>query len=109
MGRLLIAIPHRPRAQAAQSEAAPLPVESTPTTGERWIVTVYDNDTNTYEEVITILMIATNCTPDEAWIETWEIDHLGHSVVHCGDEADCVAAAEIISTIGIHAEATPDL
>lgn len=82
------------------------PIEATPC--ERWIVTVYDNDTNTYEEVITILIIATNCTPDEAWIEAWEVDHLGHSVVHCGDEAECVAAAEIIATIGIHAEATPD-
>lgn len=73
-----------------------------------WIVTVYNNETNTYEEVIMILMLATDCTTDEAYMETWEIDHLGKSVVHCASEAECQRAAEIIATIGIRVEATPD-
>jgi ATP-dependent Clp protease adaptor protein ClpS len=77
--------------------------------GERWLVTVFNNETNTYEEVITILIIATSCSPEEAWIETWEIDHLGHSVVHVGNEEECCAAAEIIATIGIRVEVTPEL
>lgn len=73
-----------------------------------WIVTVYDNDTNTHLEVISILMVATGCDAEEASIETWEIDNLGSSVVHCDSESACQDAAKVIATIGIRVEATPD-
>ncbi len=86
-------------------ELSPVELDST---GEKWIVTVYNNESNTYEEVMTILMIATNCDADEAYMETWEIDHLGRSVVHRGDELDCSRVATVIGTIGIHVEAGPD-
>lgn len=77
--------------------------------GDRdWIVTVFNNETNTYEEVITILIVATGCTFEEAYIETWEIDHLGRSVVHHGDESECQRVAEVIRTIGIHVEVTQE-
>lgn len=66
-----------------------------------YIVTVFDNDYNTYDEVMAILQIATGCTPEEAYIETWEIDHLGSSVVHNGSCEECKRVAAIISTIGI--------
>lgn len=78
------------------------------TKGEGWIVTVFNNETNTYEEVITILMIATSCTEEEAYIEAWEIDHLGKSVVHHGGEKECRRASEIIATIGIGVEVTQE-
>lgn len=70
------------------------------TTGD-WIVIVFDNDHNSWEEVITILQKATGCTLEEAHMETWEVHHLGKSVVHHGDEAECDRAAGIIRTIGI--------
>ncbi len=73
-----------------------------------WIVTVYNNEYNTYDEVIMILMIATECTPDEAYIETWEIDKLGSSVVHISGEEECQRVAQVISTIGIRAEVSPE-
>lgn len=69
-----------------------------------WQVVVYDTDVNTYEEVMTVLMIATGCDAEEAYMEAWEIDHLGHSIVHSAAEEECRAAAEIISTIGIPVE-----
>ncbi len=69
-----------------------------------WIVRVFNNDHNTWDEVIHILMLATHCTPDEAAIETWEIDKLGSSVVHHGREDECRQAGAIIATIGIHLE-----
>jgi hypothetical protein len=69
-----------------------------------WIVTVYNNDVNTYEEVISILILATACSFDEAYLEAWEIDHLGRSVVHYGRETDCHKVAEIIGKIGIRVE-----
>ena len=69
-----------------------------------WIVTVYDNEYNTYEEVMMILMAATGCNAQEAYIEAWEIDHLGKAVVHHSSEDDCKMAASIIAEIGIQVE-----
>ncbi len=76
--------------------------------GEKWIVTVYNNDENSFDEVETVLMIATGCTPEEAFIEAWEIDHYGSCVVHRADENECRGAAEVIAVIGIRVEATPE-
>jgi ATP-dependent Clp protease adaptor protein ClpS len=73
-----------------------------------WLVTVYNNETNTYEEVVSILVLATGCTPDEAYIEAWEIDHYGQSVVHRASEDQCKTIAEIVATIGIKVEAAPE-
>lgn len=72
--------------------------------GEGCIVIVYDNDYNTPQEVILILQKATNCTLEEAQIETWEIHNLGKSVVHHGSREECERAAGIIRTIGIRVE-----
>jgi hypothetical protein len=79
-------------------------IESTGTSRGGWMVTVFDNDFNTYDQVIFILMVATGCDEDEAYIETWEIDHLGQSVVHIADEPECRRVAGIIATIGIRVE-----
>ncbi|MBX3114815.1 MAG: ATP-dependent Clp protease adaptor ClpS [Fimbriimonadaceae bacterium] len=77
-------------------------------TGGGWLVTVFNNETNTYLEVVAILMIATGCDAEEAYIETWEIDHYGQCSVHRASQSECEKAAEIIATIGIHVEAEPD-
>lgn len=66
-----------------------------------WIVIVFDNPINTFDQVIGILQKATGCSLEEAEMETWEVHHLGRSVVHYGDQAECDRAAGIISTIGI--------
>lgn len=76
--------------------------------GPMWQVTVFDNDTNTYEEVITVLMIATGCSSEEAYIEAWEIDKYGSCVVHRADEAECQGVADVVSTIGIAVEVSPE-
>ncbi len=86
---------------------APFELEEGPSLG-RWIVTVYNNDHNTYEEVITILILATGCDLDEAWTETWEIDNLGRSVVHHGQEEECNEVASVIGRIGIKVEVTEE-
>jgi hypothetical protein len=69
-----------------------------------WLVIAFNNDHNTYDEVMLVLMAATGCTPDEAYIETWEIDHLGKSVVHQGDESECQGVAAVITSIGLRTE-----
>lgn len=78
------------------------------TGGEGWIVTVFNNDHNTYDEVMFILMVATQCTADEAAMETWEVDHLGKSVVHHAGESECKRVAEVIATIGIKVEVSEE-
>jgi ATP-dependent Clp protease adapter protein ClpS len=65
------------------------------------IVIVFDNDHNTFEEVTAILQRATGCSLAEAEMETWEVHHLGRSVVHHGDRSECERAAAVIATIGI--------
>ncbi len=68
---------------------------------QEWIVVVYDNETNTYDEVVGILIEATGCTVEEAQLETWEVDHLGRSVVHHADKTECERVAAVIRRIGI--------
>lgn len=74
-----------------------------------WMVVVYDNDTNTYDEVVMVLMMGTGCTAEEAYIEAWEIDHLGKSVVHFASETECLNAAAIIAKIGIRVEVSKEM
>lgn len=71
-----------------------------------WIVTVYNNEINTWDEVVGILMEATGCDEDEADMETWEIDRLGASVVHHASQQECEKAAKVIAQIGIRVEAS---
>jgi ATP-dependent Clp protease adapter protein ClpS len=75
--------------------------------GGEWMVIVYDNDRNTWDEVIGILQRATGCPLQEAEMETWEIHHLGKSIVHHGEREECEAAAAVIGTIGIRVETAP--
>jgi ATP-dependent Clp protease adapter protein ClpS len=76
--------------------------------GENWIVTVYNNDYNTHEEVVEILIVATGCPVEEAEIETWEVHFLGKSVVHHGRQDACKSAADIIGQIGIRVEVSEE-
>jgi len=71
-----------------------------------WIVTVYNNEVNTWDQVVGILMEATGCDEEEADMETWEIDRLGASVVHHASQEECEVAAKIIAKIGIRVEAS---
>ncbi|MBM3459974.1 MAG: ATP-dependent Clp protease adaptor ClpS [Armatimonadetes bacterium] len=66
-----------------------------------WGVIVFDNPTNTWDEVILILQKATGCSHEEAYMETWEVHHLGKSLVHHGDNEECERVAAVIRTIGI--------
>ena len=69
---------------------------------------MFNNDHNTYDEVIAILMRATECCRDEAYVETWEIDHFGSCVVHRAGKEECEEAATVISSIGLRVEVDED-
>lgn len=56
------------------------------------------------DEVIEILILATACSFEEAEMETWEVHHLGKSVVHHGAQDECDDVADVIRQIGIRVE-----
>jgi len=71
---------------------------------KNFVVVVYDNDYNSVDEVMMILMLATACDEEEAAIETWEVHHLGKSVVHHDTEVECQRVADFIARIKIQVE-----
>lgn len=75
----------------------------------RWMVLIFNNDTNSMDEVVDILMVATGCELEEALIETWEADTYGKASVHfSGDRSECDGIATTISSIGVKTQVTPE-
>ena len=74
----------------------------------RWMVVIFNNDTNSVDEVIDVLMRATGCDSEEAIIETWEAHHYGKAPVHCANQSDCHEIASVISNIGVKTEVAPE-
>lgn len=82
-----------------------VPQHTSDSTGtSRWMVVIYNNEVNTFDEVIAVLMLATGCTAHEAAIEAWEAHTYGKAPVHFGVRDVCEEAAAIIGRIGVRAE-----
>jgi ATP-dependent Clp protease adapter protein ClpS len=76
------------------------------TANGRWMVLIYDNDTNTMDEVVDVLMRATGCDAEEAAIEMWEAHTYGKAPVHFASKSECDDVAAIIASIGVKTEVT---
>ncbi len=87
----------------SQTVLEPRELEGSKTNG-RWMVTIFNNPTNSVDEVIYILVQATGCDLDEASIETWEAHTFGKAPVHFDSKEVCEDAARIISSIGVKTE-----
>jgi len=74
----------------------------------RWMVVIYNNDTNSMDEVVEVLMRATGCGIEEAAIEMWEAHTFGKAPVHFSARGECDEAARIIASIGIKTEVRPE-
>ncbi|MFZ4508858.1 MAG: ATP-dependent Clp protease adaptor ClpS [Fimbriimonas sp.] len=70
----------------------------------RWMVVIFNNETNSYDEVIEILMRSTKCDLEEAMIETWEAHHYGKAPVHFASQSECDRIAAMIASIGVGTE-----
>lgn len=68
------------------------------------MVIIYDNDFNTDDEVLAILMRATGCSLQEASIEIWEAEHFGKAPVHFSSRGECEIVAAMISSIGVQTQ-----
>ncbi len=83
----------------------PQTTEDTSTGGNRWMVVIYNNETNSMEEVLAVLMVATGCNIDEAYMEMWEAHTYGKASCHfSSDREECERVAATISCIGVHTE-----
>lgn len=69
---------------------------------------IFNNDHNTFPEVIAALMVATRCDADEASMEAWEAHTYGQAPVHFACKEDCDVAARIISRIGVKTDVRPE-
>jgi ATP-dependent Clp protease adaptor protein ClpS len=67
----------------------------------RWMVEIFNNQHNTFEEVIEVLMRSTGCGVQEASIETWEAHEFGKTPVHFSSLNECEIVASMISSIGV--------
>ncbi|MBS1717811.1 MAG: ATP-dependent Clp protease adaptor ClpS [Armatimonadetes bacterium] len=83
-------------------------VIATPKTSGRYMVTIFNNDDNSIEEVVGILMEATRCSQQEAAMETWEAHHFGKAPVHFASRQECEKIALKISTIGVATSVDPE-
>ena len=70
----------------------------------RWMVMIFNNDTTSFDDVITILIKATDCNVTEAQIEAWEAHTYGKAPVHFASREECDQAAKLISSIGVGTE-----
>lgn len=72
-------------------------------------VVVHNNDYNTFEEVIRILLKAVPGMTYERAVElTFEIDRTGAAVPYVGPKERAEAIADVIRTIGIKVTVEPD-
>lgn len=74
----------------------------------RWMVVIYNNQVNSLDEVIEVLMRSTGCSLKEASIETWEAHHYGQASVHFADRDECEVVAVMISSIGVRTQVRPE-
>ena len=72
------------------------------------MVVIFNNETNSMDEVVEILMTATECSVQEAFTEMWEADHYGKASVHFASVGECHEVARIISSIGVKTEVCPE-
>lgn len=69
---------------------------------KNWGIIVFNNNYNTFTEVINILVKAIECSPEKAEAFASEIHYRGLAIVYCSHyKSDCEKRANIITTIGI--------
>ena len=73
-------------------------------TGDRWKVTIYNDDHIFRDDVFNALIQATGCDAQEADIEIWEAEKYGKAPVHFAERGECESAAWIIGRIGVKTE-----
>lgn len=85
----------------------PESAEQRPDPPGEYRVVIIDNDTNTYEEVIHICMLALGIDYEDGYQIAVAVDHNGHCAVYEGPEAEAREIADVIRQIGIEVRVIP--
>lgn len=74
----------------------------------RWMTIIYDNDHTPFDLVVMTVMIATQCTAEEAEIEAWEAQAYGKAPIHFASESECQHVASVLEAIGVKTSVLPE-
>lgn len=89
-------------------EISPTIIDQITDLSSDWIVIAFNNEVNTFQEVITVLLYATKCSPERALELTNKIHNEGEAIVYSSSEEACNQVAKIISQIGIVTQVRKD-
>ncbi len=78
------------------------------TDSSRFRTIIYNNETNSMDEVVIAIMMATDCPADEAYMEMWEAHHFGKADIHFASEDECKHVASVVGSIGVKTEVRPE-
>ena len=83
----------------------PRPTDDTAGTNSGdYCIVVFNNERNTFAEVISILMVALGINAERAELFAWDIHLRGEAQVYYSSMEDCEQRASVISKIGIRTE-----
>jgi ATP-dependent Clp protease adaptor protein ClpS len=74
----------------------------------RFRTIIFNNDTTPMDAVMLVLMRATSCDADEAYMEMWEAHTFGQADVHFASQEECQRVAGIINQIGVKTDVRPE-
>lgn len=74
----------------------------------RWMTVIFNNESNSADEVVDVLVRATGCDEEEAFIEMWEAHTYGKAPVHFSSKEECERVAGIVASIGVKTEVAPE-
>jgi ATP-dependent Clp protease adaptor protein ClpS len=74
------------------------------TTDEPAKVILYNDNVHSFDEVITQLMKAIRCTPNQAEAFAWEVHTRGKACVYSGDMSVCLRVSSILEEIALHTQ-----
>jgi ATP-dependent Clp protease adaptor protein ClpS len=67
-------------------------------------VILYNDDWHTFEEVITQLIIATNCGFEKARNFAFEVHVKGKAIVFAGSMSQCLKVSSVLEEISLHTQ-----
>lgn len=67
-------------------------------------VVLYNDDWHTFEEVITQLIIATQCSFDKARDFAFEVHVKGKAIVFAGSMSQCLKVSSVLEEIALHTQ-----
>ena len=65
------------------------------------IVTLFNDEQHSYEQVTNQVMLATKCSEREAFKIAYLVDHKGSAIVFRGELDDCIRVSSILEKIGL--------